>query len=75
MFVCAYFVLKIILLKNVLTVVHHDDMKTVHQLAFVFMDSLHLNIENRVNVDIHTKLLFDERCKSNLVFLKGKNYL
>ena len=52
-----------------LTVVQHDNMKTVHQLSLVFMDSLHLNIKYRVHIDINVIFFLDVICKSNLVFL------
>lgn len=35
-----------------LTVVQGDDVETVEKLAFIFMDSLHLDVEERVGVDM-----------------------
>ena len=52
-----------------LTVVQHDNMKAVHQLSLVFMDSLYLNIKYRVHIDINVIFFLDVICKSNLVFL------
>lgn len=35
-----------------LTVVQRDDMEAVEELAFIFMNPLHLDIEERVGVDV-----------------------
>lgn len=35
-----------------LTVVHCDDMEAVEELAFIFMNPLHLDVEERVGVDV-----------------------
>ena len=35
-----------------LTVVQRDDMEAVEELAFLFMNPLHLDIEERVGVDV-----------------------
>lgn len=40
-----------------LTVVQGDDVETVEKLAFIFMDSLHLDVEERVGVDMDFVLL------------------
>lgn len=38
--------------KPPLTVVQGDDVEAVEQLAFVFMNPLHLDVEERVGVDV-----------------------
>lgn len=35
-----------------LTVVQSDDVEAVEELAFIFMNSLHLDVEERVGVDM-----------------------
>lgn len=35
-----------------LTVVQGDDVEAVEQLAFIFMNPLHLDVEERVGVDV-----------------------
>ena len=42
------------------TVVHDDDVQGEHQLPFVFMDSLHLHVEQRIRIDADASRLVDD---------------
>lgn len=44
-------------------------MQTVEQLSLVFMNSLHLDVEHGVGVDLHLVVLFQVHSKLQLVFL------
>lgn len=48
-------------------------MQTVEQLSLVFMDSLDLNVEHGVGVDLHLVVLFQVHSKLQLVFLHFQN--
>ena len=42
------------------TVVHDNDVQREHQLPFVFMDSLHLHVEQRIRIDADASRLADD---------------
>lgn len=44
-----------------LTVVQCDDMEAVEELAFIFVNPLHLDIEERVGVDVDFVFLLQVR--------------
>lgn len=52
-----------------LTVVEGDDVEAVEQLALVLVDALHLDVEERVGVDLHLVLLLQVGRKLQLVLL------
>lgn len=54
-----------------LTVVHGDDVEAVEELAFVFMDPLHLDVEERVGVDMDFVFLLQICRELQFVFLKA----
>ena len=43
-------------------VVKRDDVKDVEQLAFIFVDSFHLNVEHRRRVHAHVELFLYVTC-------------
>lgn len=68
------------------TVVECDDVKTVHQLSFVLMDTLHLTVKHGVNVDLDVVVLKDvvsqsifvplhKSTKTHLHYAKGNNVI
>lgn len=57
----------------VLTVIIGNHVQTVEQLPFVFMDSLDLNVEHGVWVDLHLVVLFQVYGKLQLIFLDDQN--
>lgn len=59
--------------KRVLTVIVGDDVQTVEQLSLVFMDSLDLNVEHGVGVDLHLVVLLQVHSKLQLVLLRYEN--
>lgn len=56
-----------------LTVIVGDDVETVKQLSLVFVDSLDLNVEHGVGVDLHFVVLLQVHSKLQLVFLFSEN--
>ena len=42
-----------------LTVVQGDDVKTVHQLSLVFVDTLHLAVEHGVDINSDAVMVVD----------------
>ena len=44
-------------------------MKNVHKLAFVLMQTLYLNVKNRVRIYINAVMLFDVFCQANFIFI------
>lgn len=52
-----------------LTVIQQNNMKAVHQLSLVLMDPLHLDVKDRVHINVNAILFLDIIRKSNLVFL------
>lgn len=56
-----------------LTVVIGDDVQAVEQLALVLMDSLDLNIEHGVGVDLHLVVLLQVHSKLHLILLHLRN--
>lgn len=59
--------------KHILTVVVGDDVQTVEQLSLVFMDSLDLNVEHGVWVDLYLVVLLQVHSKLHLIFLHYQN--
>lgn len=57
----------------VLTVIIGDHVQTVEQLSLVFMDSLDLNVEHGVWVDLHLIVLLQVHRELQLVFLCYQN--
>lgn len=55
------------------TVVVGDDVQTVEQLSLVFVDSLDLNVEHGVGVDLHLVVLLQVHRELQLVFLECQN--
>lgn len=48
-------------------------MQTVEQLSLVFVDSLDLNVEHGVGVDLHLVVLLQVHSELQLVFLRYQN--
>lgn len=46
-------------------------MQSIHQLAFVLMNTLDLHVEQRVNRDLHTVLFLKIASQTTLVVLQG----
>lgn len=59
--------------KRLLTVEVGDDVQTVEQLSLVLMDSLDLNVEHGVGVDLHLVVLLQVHGELQLVFLRYQN--
>ena len=51
------------------TVIQIHDMKNVHKLAFVLMQTFYLNIKNGVRIYINAVMLFDVFCQANFIFV------
>lgn len=56
-----------------LTVVVGDDVQTVEQLSLVLVDSLDLDVEHGVGVDLHLVVLLQVHGKLHLVLLRYQN--
>ena len=52
-----------------LTVVEGDDVENVHQLSLVLVDPLHLDVKQRLWVDLHSVCLLQILGKTPLVLL------
>ena len=52
-----------------LTVVEGDDVENVHQLSLVLVDPLHLDVKQRLWVDLHSVCLLQILGKTLLVLL------
>lgn len=55
-----------------LTVIQGDDVKAVEKLAFIFMNPFHLDVEERVGVDVDFVFPLEVRRELQLVFLQIK---
>ena len=49
------------------TVVHRDDVEHVEQLPLVLVNTLDVNVENRVHVDVHGIVCLEHLRKTLLV--------
>lgn len=55
-----------------LTVVQGDDVKAVEELAFIFVDPFHLDIKERVGVDVDFVFPLQICRELQLVFLRAE---
>lgn len=64
-----WLLLKCLHMRIVLTIVKQNDMQAVHQLAFVLMNPLDLNIKDGIHIHFNVVLFLYKICQSNLVLL------